>query len=84
MSGKIGCGEDGLVEGMVHQTAKKTLILPVHPKTTAKKLRILRRMAARWTYGVQLYLDMLFENNASLRELYDVVADATGLNKPYT
>lgn len=53
----------------VHQVAKKTLILPIHPKTTDRKLRILRRMAARWTYGVQLYLDKLFEGNASPRDL---------------
>jgi len=85
MGGRVGSGKDGgLVGRTVHQVAKKTLILPVHPKTTGRKLRILRKLAARWTYGVQLYLDRLFENNVSPRELYDVVANATGLNKNYT
>jgi len=85
MGGRVGSGKDGVLVGRtIHQTAKKTLILPVHPRITTKKLKILRRMAARWTYGVQLFLDRVFENNVSSEELYDVVADATGLNKPYT
>jgi len=73
-----------LVGRTIQQVAKKTLILPVHQKTTDRKLRILRRLAARWTYGVQLHLDKLLKGNASLRNLYDAVADKTGLNKPYT
>jgi len=85
MGRRVGSGKDGgLVGRTVQQVAKKTLILPIHPKTTNRKLKILRRLAARWTYGVQLYLDKIFEGNTSPIDLYNAVADATGLNKNYT
>lgn len=85
MGGEIGSGKSGMMVGKtVHQVAKKTLIIPVHPMTTIKKVRMLRKMAARWTYGVQLYLDRLLEGNASPADLYHAVAELTGLNKPYT
>jgi len=42
-------------------TIIKTIILPVSPEITKKKLNYIEKLSARVTYAVSLYLDILIK-----------------------
>ena len=44
-------------------TITKTIILPVSPDITKKKLNYIERLSARVTYAVTLYLDIIIKND---------------------
>jgi|GEM_PF-3836088 len=66
--------------------AQKTIKVPVHHRTTGKKLSYVDNLTARLTYAVQVFCKILNENDrvpkyrSDVREFSDHVKEETGLS----
>ena len=71
----------------MNKEIQKTISIPIHPKTTRRKINILDNLTARLTYGVREYLKILKEKEITTRkeaEKYRKVMEKTGLNSNFT
>ena len=68
-------------------TIIKTIILPVSPEITKKKLNYIEKLSARVTYAVSLYFDILIKNDiitlSEANKYQEVVAKKTGLSSAF-
>ncbi|HDD69020.1 MAG TPA: transposase [Candidatus Korarchaeota archaeon] len=68
-------------------TITKTIILPVSPDITKKKLNYIERLSARVTYAVTLYLDIIIKNDitklSEANEYRESIARKMGLSSAF-
>lgn len=68
-------------------TITKTIILPVSPDITKKKLNYIERLSARVTYAVTLYLDIIIKNDitklSEANKYQEFIARKTGLSSAF-